>query len=386
MKIALVRTASNILTYGSYNIQEIGLAIALMDYGISTDVYARFSNIDKDTIVEEHDNCKVVVRPLKGKRIYREIMYYPTLSKDLLMGGYDIVQCLDDSQMMLPFIFMKLKHAGIKTIMWQGMYRNFAAKPALAMQLVYDYLFAKFIDRNTDLKIAKTDYAKKYLEDKNYTNIITIPVGLVPVTTIEDIDLKARVEAFKAKYEHTILYIGAVERRRNPLFILNLLKRMPADVGLFFIGKGPMLDEVKQFIIDNNLAERVFQADRIDNNKLKVVYDNADVFILPTEYEIYGMVIMEALQYGIPCISTPEAGPQTILKEERLGCCVPLDIDLWSEKINFYFNKYQTLEDRTYRRNIVDNNYRWAKIAKIYQKVLYIVLNGKQMLNEGVNL
>lgn len=201
MKIALVRTASNILTYGLYNIQEIGLAVALMEYGISTDVYARFSNIEKDKIVEEKDNCRVVVRPLKGKRIYREIMYYPSLINDLLIGGYDIVQCLDDSQMMLPFIFKRLKHAGIKTLMWQGMYRNFAAKPALAMQLVYDYLFARSIDKNTDLKIAKTDFAKKYLEGKHYTDIITIPVGLVPVTMVEDRDLKVRVEAFKTKYK-----------------------------------------------------------------------------------------------------------------------------------------------------------------------------------------
>lgn len=48
MKIAFVRTASNILKYGGYNIQEVGLAKALMPFGVSTDVYARFSNIDEE--------------------------------------------------------------------------------------------------------------------------------------------------------------------------------------------------------------------------------------------------------------------------------------------------------------------------------------------------
>lgn len=167
------------------------------------------------------------------------------------------------------------------------------------------------------------------------------------------------------------------------MFILNLLKKMPSDVGLFYIGKGPMLNEVKQYIIDNNLTERVFQADRIDNNKLKTVYDNSDVFILPTEYEIYGMVIMEALQYGVPCVSTPEAGPQTILKDERLGCCVPLDIDVWAEKINYYFYHFHTTEDKLYRKSIVDKNYRWKEIAKVYHEVLYKLVDGEQMLNGG---
>ena len=99
MKIAFVRTASNILRYGGYNIQEIGLAKALMPYGVSTDVYARFSNIDDITEVacDENGN-KVMVHPLKGMQIWHELMYYPTLKEDLPNGSYDMVQLLDDSQ------------------------------------------------------------------------------------------------------------------------------------------------------------------------------------------------------------------------------------------------------------------------------------------------
>ena len=89
MKIAFVRTASNILRYGGYNIQEIGLAKALLTYGISTDVYARFSNIE-DSVVVAKDNAgnRVKVIPLKGTQIYKEIMYYPALKNDLLSGTW----------------------------------------------------------------------------------------------------------------------------------------------------------------------------------------------------------------------------------------------------------------------------------------------------------
>lgn len=69
MKIAFVRTASNILKYGGYNIQEIGLAKALMPYGVSTDVYARFSNIESVTeVANDGKGNRVVVRPLKVNR------------------------------------------------------------------------------------------------------------------------------------------------------------------------------------------------------------------------------------------------------------------------------------------------------------------------------
>ena len=222
MKIAFVRTASNILKYGGYNIQEIGLAKALMPFGVSTDVYARFSNITETCEVENdgHGNS-VVVHPLKGKQIYREIMYYPELKKDLLNGGYDMVQLLDDSQMMLPMLFKALKKAGVKTILWQGMYRDFGGKAAHAMQIVYDCLCAKTLDKYSDLKIAKTDVARDYLIKKKYNNIVVLPVGLDKVIYERDESLEQRIDSFKKKHSKILLYIGAIEPRRNPDFLLD---------------------------------------------------------------------------------------------------------------------------------------------------------------------
>ena len=66
MKIAFVRTASNILKYGGYNIQEVGLAKALMPFGVSTDVYARFSNIDEEW--DENTNIERCARGNKGAK------------------------------------------------------------------------------------------------------------------------------------------------------------------------------------------------------------------------------------------------------------------------------------------------------------------------------
>lgn len=371
MKIALVRTASNILTYGSYNIQEIGLAKALLKYNISTDIYARFSNLEKCTIIAEKDQCKVTIHPLKGKRIYREIMYYPSLISDLCNRNYDIVQCLDDSQMMLPFIFKKLKKKGVKTILWQGMYRDFSSKPALLLQKVYDILFKSSINKYTDLKIAKTDYAKKYLEDKGYSNIITIPVGLISVDDVNNSKYEKELITFKEKHEKILLYIGAIENRRNPFFLLNLLKKLPNNIGMIMIGKGPLLMETKNKILESGLSDRILQYERIPNNELKCFYDKSDLFLLPTNYEIYGMVIMEALQYGCPCLSTPEAGPETILKDIRLGSCVKLNESEWLDQINFYLSNYNSSEDKKYRYLEIEENYRWEKIAVKYQEVLY---------------
>ena len=315
MKIAFVRTASNILKYGGYNIQEIGLAKALMKYGVSTDVYARFSNIDETTEIEcDEKGNKVILHPLKGKQIWHEIIYYPTLKNDLLSGGYDMIQLLDDSQMMLPGLFKVLKKAGIKTILWQGMYRNFAGKAARLMQIVYDSLFANTLNKYSDLKIAKTLAAKDYLLSKKYDNIEVLSVGLDKISVEIDPIFDSKIEVFKKKYSKLLLYIGAIEPRRNPLFLLELMKRIKDDsVGLVLIGKGPSRNDTLEKIKEYGLEDKILTFESVPNKNLISVYNRADIFLLPTNYEIYGMVVMEALLHGVPVISTPEAGPAFLL-------------------------------------------------------------------------
>ena len=92
MKIAFVRTASNILRYGGYNIQEIGLAKALMPYGVSTDVYARFSNIDVITeIAQDESGNKVVVHPLSRHEggVLPHVQFHPFLQRHVGHRGPD---------------------------------------------------------------------------------------------------------------------------------------------------------------------------------------------------------------------------------------------------------------------------------------------------------
>ena len=372
MKIAFVRTASNILRYGGYNIQEIGLAKALMPYGVSTDVYARFSNIDIITEIahDEYGN-KVVVHPLKGKQIWHELMYYPTLKQDLMNGGYDMVQLLDDSQMMLPGIFKALKKSGVKTILWQGMYSNFSGKVARCMQIVYDTVFASTLNKYSDLKIAKTEAAKDYLLKKKYQNIIVLPVGLDEVSVERNDAFDKEIATFKASHPKLLLYIGAIEPRRNPDFLIDIMKQIKEDnVGLVIIGKGSLRESIINRIQCEGLENKILTYEAVPNKNLISVYERANVFLLPTAYEIYGMVVMESLAYGVPVISTPEAGPQYLLSDKIYGICVPLDIKKWLAIINYYLNNQDTKECQKARVAYVNQHYRWPLIAEKYFKII----------------
>ncbi len=104
----------------------------------------------------------------------------------------------------------------------------------------------------------------------------------------------------------------------------------------------------------------MFSIEFILNSELHAIYKSCDVFLLPTNNEIYGMTILEALLNGIPVISTFEAGLQAILNDKKLGICLPLNVAAWSQAIK-YDTVNKSTSDLLYRQNTVKEMYNWNK-------------------------
>ena len=360
MKIALIRTASNQLTYGSYNIQELGLAKSLFRMDNSIHIYANFKNVNTPQTISSNSKNEIRLIPLKGLSIYKEINFYFGLTKKLLDENYDIIQFLDDSQIQIPISLLNKKMRKKKVVLWQGMYRDFQSPHKLLFQKVYDFVFARFINKNTVLKIAKTKDAENYLSRKKYSNIKTLPVGLDFVEPINDSEVQKKIHDFTFKFNKSFFYIGVLEARRDINFILKILQKKP-EWGFVLIGNGIDKEIILNEIKNLNIESQVLYIPSIDNNKLCNVYKYIDIFLLPTNYEIVGMVILEALYYGVAVIATPEAGPLDIIKSQELGFCPEKNITLWIDKINQTINNGEL---RKLRKKYICDNYNWDLIGK----------------------
>ena len=66
----------------------------------------------------------------------------------------------------------------------------------------------------------------------------------------------------------------------------------------------------------------VFEGELLDTASIAPYYDRADIFVLPTEYEGYGMAVAEALAHGLPVISTPTGGIDALVGSQA-GILVP---------------------------------------------------------------
>jgi glycosyltransferase involved in cell wall biosynthesis len=82
------------------------------------------------------------------------------------------------------------------------------------------------------------------------------------------------------------------------------------------------IDVLGAEVLDSGLAPRITFAGELDREPLDVRYDAADVFVLPTWYEGYGMAVAEALARGLPVVST-DTGAIGDLVGRDAGLLVP---------------------------------------------------------------
>jgi glycosyltransferase involved in cell wall biosynthesis len=83
-------------------------------------------------------------------------------------------------------------------------------------------------------------------------------------------------------------------------------------------------DALARQALEQGIASRVTFAGALDEQRLDAAYDRADVFVLPTRHEGYGMAVAEAVARGIPVVSTP-TGAIPELVDAASGRLVPID-------------------------------------------------------------
>ena len=114
-------------------------------------------------------------------------------------------------------------------------------------------------------------------------------------------------QSIRKKYglpETYLLNVGAIEPRKNQLLILKALVAGNIDMPLVIAGrKTDYIVELQQYIDNNKLQNQVTILPNVDFADLPALYQSASIFIYPSQYEGFGIPIVEALQSGVPVIA-----------------------------------------------------------------------------------
>jgi len=158
-------------------------------------------------------------------------------------------------------------------------------------------------------------------------NIVIIPPGVNtdqfnPVSTNKLRD-QARKENNLNKNELAVLFVGSAFQRKG---LDRLLPEINGDTRLFVVGKGDKLVKYKRLIKAYGLEKKVVLTGMVKD--VKQYYALADIVVLPSRSEAFGMSILEGMACGLPVIVTKNCGVADLIEHNKNGLIMKEDSDL----------------------------------------------------------
>jgi len=130
-------------------------------------------------------------------------------------------------------------------------------------------------------------------------------------------------------------------------------------------------DRLRNLIERLSIGESVHWLPIVPTEDLPLYYGAADLFVMPSRYELFGIVVLEAMASALPVIATQFGGPPEVILDGENGRLIdPTNIDAFAQVMSELIGYSEKREKmgKTARRNIEDS-YCWAVLAEHHQQL-----------------
>lgn len=368
--IIIFRTSGSYIDYNTYNCQELGLSKALVKKGYRV------------SLVMAGPESKQIKYDVGGRRVDIYYLTYRSINQSLcIFDGWkellnrlnpDVIQVHEFGMYMSYIVSKWARLHDVRCVLIQGNY-NTTQKPVLKqLECLFNLTFGRKVLKKVYGIGCKTKAAAEYVARYSSKPTILTPVGL-DESKFDGCSLES---GFKEQYglanKKILLYVGKMEQRRNPMFLLNMVKALPSEYVLVMVGDGPLLEQVKERVKVENI-QNVHVLGKMRQEELPSVYAASDLFLLASNYEIFGMVIMESMYFGTPVISTSTAGANTLI-DSSTGCVIKgLDLDVWKCNVEDICNNQHMLNQMKENcQKIIRDKYVWDKASEQFEKLYQV--------------
>ncbi|MBQ8541072.1 MAG: glycosyltransferase family 4 protein [Clostridia bacterium] len=206
-----------------------------------------------------------------------------------------------------------------------GCMKNSKLKSLLATMEAYVYKFKKTYEK-IDLVITPSAFYKKKIDEAG--------VMKCPVIHMANF-LPEGTEYSVSEIGSYILYFGRLSHEKGTMTLLKAYEKANADKPLYYVGTGPIKEQLEKYIDEHNLSDKVKLLGFKSGDELKTLVKESLCVVLPSEwYENGPYSIMEAMAVGKPVIVSDLGGLPEMVEDGINGYVVkPFDTDSLSEAI-----------------------------------------------------
>ncbi|OQX79677.1 MAG: hypothetical protein B6D56_06655 [Candidatus Omnitrophica bacterium 4484_70.1] len=233
-------------------------------------------------------------------------------------------------------------------------------------------------------KATKRECKKRGVGEKK---IEIIPDGVEDKLWLKE-DKKMLQKKFRRKFKidveekKIILSVGRLIKRKGIHWFIE--KSIPLLLGRYknfiylIVGEGVMEGYINEIIKKKNWQEYIVLLKGVDDEDLKLIYNIADVFVMPNikvkgDMEGLGIVLLEAASCNLPIVASDIEGIRDALLEGKLGKLVKCyDSKAFAEEILKILQGKSPPKENL--RKLVKKNFSWEKVSQRYNEVFYSIL------------
>jgi D-inositol-3-phosphate glycosyltransferase len=318
----------------SVYIREIARELGKLGHRI--DIFTRLSDGRRKPVIDFFENVRLVHLDIPNKGNLSRVALYPYLSDyfrsmqnfrsheglvyDLIHSNYWLSGHVGSWAQKLwnrPHLFMLHTLAEVKN-------RTGVGRPEPEIRIAAEQKIAETCHRI----LAPTDREKDSLV--RYYGVGRGKIGVVPCGVNLELFHPQAKQATRRQLgfdadDIVLLYVGRFEPLKG---IDMLLEAMPYLKGhqrlrLVLVGgdgdQSPELQFLRQKALNLGIEGKVLFAGQVDQKSLPPYYSSADILVVSSHYESFGLVGLEALACGRPVVSTPVGAMESLIKQSQAG-------------------------------------------------------------------
>ncbi len=115
-----------------------------------------------------------------------------------------------------------------------------------------------------------------------------------------------------------ILFVGRFDRQKGVDVLLSALEIMGDKVHAILVGGSVLEDTIETFVLPQNATLVGWK----NSNQLQCYFDSANVFVMPSRWEGFGLIVAEAMRAGLPVVASKVGGLVEVVDDGVTGILV----------------------------------------------------------------
>ena len=374
---------------GGMNVYIQQLARELGNQQTTVDIYTRRTNEHQPRIVQLSPHVRVIhisagpFMPIPKDKLYPHLSTFVQridefktaqgLQYDVLhshywlsgVAGMRLAQCWDT-----PHITMFHTLGHLKQLAHPG-----EAEPQIRLEM--ERRLIKHVDR---IIAATADERMQMIRHCGATagQVQVIPCGVDLKLFVPQNRQFAREKLGLTPDVPVLLFVGRLDPFKGPDLLLRAAAMMEEDAHIVIVG-GKLRDDqelqgLRKLAAELKLGHRVQFLGAQSQQALPAIYSAADVTVIPSYHESFGLAAVESLACGTPVVATRSGGLTTIVRDGETGYLVPHCPGFFAERLDMLLGQPSLLEQMRLAARPSVLRFSWKNIAEqmcnIYDDVL----------------